>query len=656
MIQVTVRSLAGIGEVPSHRTSASKWLARNGISTFKVPVNGGEAEAVLLSDLPTPERLAYLRREIDQMHLDPGTYDDAAHEDFIHASPSRRERAERKAAVARVLVELGQSVPWSERLALVHEKFGTEGNSKPRLKALLKAVRGIDPINYAPALLDKYQGKEATAEIHPKAWSFFMTTIKRAAPEFPLIQAWRDTRDAAPKMGWGKVPSYSTFYRRWQELTVAQRFAARHGRKEAADRLAIPASRDKTTIGPLEWVSLDGRTKDFWVDFGDGRAVRPTFLALVDVASNRVLDWELARSENAAATVKLIKRTCERHGIFDRLYTDNGSAFAGHLVAGGNVFRFRNGGKKPEGVQPPGICKTMGIRLHFAMPANGKAKIAERTFATLSRVIDDRPEFAGAHAGHAPGASPGTGVIPVSLETALRVIEREVRRHNSETGRRSQGARGRSYEQMFRDGLAHRIARKPTARQLYLAGLVYHPVAVDQNGQVRRNTWKYGAPNTHNALIRFHGKGKRILLGREPDDFSAPALAFDEDGNLICEGIEPVTFGAYGSVNGIRDAARNRKAARTAVAAGEAANDYLNDQEFAAALAALDAPDPWPNNAPEGVVRGHFKSPVKASRRPAPKEDDTSETTPVFGGRSHLTAEHLRNLEADIAARAAKRF
>jgi putative transposase len=228
-------------------------------------------------------------------------------------------------------------------------------------------------------------------------------------------------------------------------------------------------------------------------------------LALVDVASNKMLDWELAPSENAVATVRVIKRTCERYGIFDQLYTDNGSAFAGHLVAGGNVHRFRNGGKEPQGVQPPGICKNMGIRLHFALPGNGQAKTAERKFASLSRVIDDRPEFNGCHAGHAPGPNPSADVVPVPVEIALAVIRREIDREDREPGRRSQGANGRSYDQVFNDGLAERISRRPTARQLYLSGLIYSPAAVDRFGQVRKTGWIYGSDTTQDTLLRFHG-------------------------------------------------------------------------------------------------------------------------------------------------------
>jgi putative transposase len=203
------------------------------------------------TDIPEPVRLAYLCRELDRLHLDPGNHDDAAHEAFMQAAPSRRDRAERRAAIARLLVSLGPAVKWSERVRLVHDKFGKQGASKPRLKAILTAVQGVDPINFAPALLDDYNGKTTKAEITPDAWRFFLTTIRDAAPEFPLIQAWRDTRDVGRKHGWD-VPSYPTVFRRWQGLTQAQRDAARHGRAEAAKRLAIPAARDKTSINALE--------------------------------------------------------------------------------------------------------------------------------------------------------------------------------------------------------------------------------------------------------------------------------------------------------------------------------------------------------------------------------------------------------------------
>lgn len=58
---------------------------------------------------------------------------------------------------------------------------------------------------------------------------------------------------------------------------------------------------------------------------------------------------------------------------------------------------------------------------------------------------------------------------------------------------------------MFLDRLAERTVRKPTARQLYLAGLIYKPVAVDRFGRVQVHGWTYGGASTQEALLPWHG-------------------------------------------------------------------------------------------------------------------------------------------------------
>ncbi|RVT83346.1 hypothetical protein DXV76_13965 [Rhodobacteraceae bacterium CCMM004] len=142
------------------------------------------------------------------------------------------------------------------------------------------------------------------------------------------------------------------------------------------------------------------------------------------------------------------------------------------------------------------------------------------------------------------------------------VLRREIARHNDETGRRSDGAGGRSYRQVFEDGLDRRVIRKATTRHLARAGLIYKPATVDRHGRVQLDTWTYGDPGSQEALLRH--RGKRILVGRNPDDFSVPAVAYDEDGRLIWDRIEPVIAGDYESADGIRTATRNRKAVRDA--------------------------------------------------------------------------------------------
>ena len=597
---------------------------------------------VRLADLPKPERRAWAEREAARTGLKPGVYDGTAHAAFLEAPASMRAAAERKAAIARLLLTEGAGLSWADRVSLVAERLGSAGVSKATLRRILAAVEGVDPINHAPALLAGHgTAAPAPAAMSDDAWRLFRGLIRDAGAEWPLRQAWRDVRDVKARFGWD-WPSYETVVRRWHALPTAERLALRHGTEAAVKALAQPVRRDKTSIAPLDWVSLDGRTLDFWVDWGDGRERRPVMLALVDVASDVVLGWELAESENAAATLRLLCRTVERHGIFDRLYTDNGSAFAGHVVAGGAVHKFRRRNRDERRPEPPGACRHLGIELTFALPGRGQSKAAERTFATLSRAIDDRPEFKGAHAGHAPGASPGPGVRSVPVAEALRIIEREVGRHNREPGRRSQGARGRSYEAVFKAGLKGRATRRATAAQLRLAGLVYKPAAVDRHGQVTVGGWTYGGPDTQDALLRHH-KRDRIWIGQDPADLSAPAVAFDPaTGRCICPRLEAIVPGAYGSLDGARTAARNAKAVRAAIAAAERAQETASDAELHAALAALDGggPDPAPQPARK-VVAGRFGAPLRA--RPAAEPGERpGEAVP---------AEFYRNMDRKLGLR-----
>lgn len=151
------------------------------------------------------------------------------------------------------------------------------------------------------------------------------------------------------------------------------------------------------------------------------------------------------------------------------------------------------------------------------------------------------------------------------------------------------------------------------------------------------DTWIYGGPDTQEYLLPYHKCEKGILLGRDPDDFSAPAIAWNEKHELICKGIMPVARGAYGSVDGVRDAKRNRKAARVAVQAADA-NSYLSNAEFEAAMAAIPTPEA-PIPAPETVVAGRFAGSLKLQK-------------PKVAARTTAPAipdEYLKNFDAYLA-------
>ncbi|CUX79371.1 MAG: Mu family bacteriophage transposase [Roseibaca calidilacus] len=614
-----VKELLGVGAIPRDKTSARKWLERNGITVHRQPCPGGERLVIDPAELPQPELQAFAAALGPKDGRAQGEWDGDAWEAFLAAAPTRRADAERKAKIACALQQLRDSgVKWADCHGRLSAQFNGDMLSVASLKRLLAALKGVDQINYAPALLTAHTGRTVEAEMSEAAWKFFLKTIHLAHQDFPIIQAWRDTRDVAQKQGW-RWPAYETVNRRWKALPYTERLTARVGQKEAQKRLSQPVLRDKTSIHALEWVSLDGRTLDFFIEGTNGSPLRPTFLALVDVASTKILGWKLASAEDAATTKALIVETVRKYGLFDKLYTDNGRAFAGNLIAGGNPTHFRKKRKLEVGTTPPGVCALLGIKMHFALPRNGRAKEAERTFRTLSRSIDDRPEFKGAHAGHSVGEKPDSSITPVTFEFARSVITREVERHNTETGRRNQGANGRSYDQQFNDLMAGRVLRKATEQQLYHASLTYEWRAVDLNGRIKINNWVYGDHTSVNALMPHHEKKKKVLFGYDPTNFSAPGVAYDESMRLICADIAHVKRGDYDSSEGVQQASKNKKAARKAAQEADAATNLLAVNEYQQLLAELDeggcdtASTEVENSK---VVAGHFASPLRGSKKP----------------------------------------
>ena len=67
----------------------------------------------------------------------------------------------------------------------------------------------------------------------------------------------------------------------------------------------------------------------------------------------------------------------------------------------------------------------------------------------------------------------------------------------------------------------------------------------------------------------------------------------------------------------------NGKAARAAVAAGVEANNYLEDAEFKALLAQLDAPDGETFDTSEQVVAPGFGAPLRATHSSAKPSQET---------------------------------
>ena len=277
-----VANLVGIEGLPSSPFSIRKWLVRKA-----VPIAGeGKRFTFQLSDLPAPVRRAVLEREAARAGLEPGVYDEEAHEELMRATSGMRAKAERLAEIARfALTRRKAGMARAEVFAAARAQFGAECTSDASLDRLSRRVDGVDPVNFAPALLDGYSraGAPKTTISH-EAWAVFEGNLKGAFKTHRFIAAYNDLVAIAKLNGWA-WPSYPTIWRRFKALPKAEQIAIREGR-DAAHKAPYQAQlRDSSGLRAMEWVVLDGRTVDVWVTWEDGAVIRPTVIGLVDQAS-----------------------------------------------------------------------------------------------------------------------------------------------------------------------------------------------------------------------------------------------------------------------------------------------------------------------------------------------------------------------------------
>lgn len=205
MTLVLVRSILGVGGLPSDRTSATRWLAARDVPVVVADGDGRKPEAVSLFDLPASVRRAYELRKAEAEGQEPRDYDDEAQARLLNATPAMQEAARRKAEIARLLTRAGATAAGglsAELIRAAREKFGGKGTDQMTLRRILRAVDGVAPINFAPALLPDYKRDTAPrADMSPEVWSFFLTLLRDAYRDWPLTCAYDDVLDVAAKNG-----------------------------------------------------------------------------------------------------------------------------------------------------------------------------------------------------------------------------------------------------------------------------------------------------------------------------------------------------------------------------------------------------------------------------------------------------------------------
>lgn len=507
--------------------------------------------------------------------------------DKVKAEAQRRLRAiDRIEALERT----GQT-----RSAALAGVAGSAGVSTATLWNWLGFIAGVPTQDRLPRLAPRRTGGGCEAEIDDKAWQVFKSDYLR--PEKPtMASCYCRLRAYAEPLGL-EIPHLKTLQRRL-EREVDRRVII--SRRQGADALrqVVPAQQ-RTVAGmqALELVNIDGHKWDVFVRFpaknGEPeRIARPMMIAIQDVMSRKFLAWRIGATESAVQTRLVFADLFRDWGIPEGCLLDNGRAFASKWITGGAANRFRFKIKEED---PQGLLTSFGVKIHWATPYRGQSKPIERAFRDLCDAGAKHPAFAGAYTGNTPLAKPENyGDRAVDLAVFVKVIDRVMAAHNAKLGRRTESARGGSFDQAFEASYSAHPIRRATAEQLRMALLAAEKVTADRNtGAIRFYENRYWA-EALNAVA-----GERVVVRFDPDNLSDEIHVYAMDGRFLATApaIDATGFlDVEAAKTRARQEAELRKATRRAV--------EMENLLSAAQLAAL-LPDDEPEDTAQtpGVTR-----------------------------------------------------
>ncbi len=499
--------------------------------------------------------------------------------DTVKAEAQRRQRA---LETVEALERSGQT-----RTAAIAAVAAAEAVSKATIWSWISLVAGVRSIDRLPRLAPHRNGGGAEAEIHNEAWLMFKSDYLR--PERPTfsscwhrVRAWAEPRGIA-------IPHVKTFQRRLEREVDGRVIIARRQGVEALRAVLPPQQRTVAGMEALELVNIDGHKWDVFVRWPDGRIARPMMVAIQDIMSRKFLGWRVGQTESVALTRLAFADVFRNWGVPQGCLLDNGRAFASKAITGGAKTRFRFS-IRPE--DPTGLLTALGVEIHWATPYRGQSKPIERGFRDLCDAGAKHPAFAGAYTGNRPDAKPENyGNKAIELDVFIAVINRVMAAHNARPGRRTETARGGSFDQAFEASYARSAIRRATAEQMRMALLAADQVSTDR---------KSGA-------INFHGNrywnealagvaGDKVTIRFDPDDLHRDLHVYGLDGRYLCDA-EAIDAAGFLDMASAKARARQEAELRRKTRELEALEGLISADRLAAMLPDDDPGEAGPSPA-----------------------------------------------------------
>lgn len=449
-----------------------------------------------------------------------------------------------------------------------------------------KRIANREPNQWPMALVPDYgRNGRRPVEVPPEIMAMIEgewgTTSKPA-----LKPIYRRAQKVAAARGL-TLPSYPTILRRIDALPRLQKILMREG--ERGLDAAIPSMRrDYTGLSLHQMWNSDGRMADVHCRWPDGHVGRPVVVAFLDLRSRVFVGWAIGKSESAnlvrQALADALRRT---KAVPQRLYLDNGRAFASKEITGGQPTRYRF---KVNEDDETGLATLLHAKVTWATPYNGKAKPIESAWNVVAENVDKRREFVGAYCGNAPHNKPETHDTSkaVPIELYERILREEIEAYHQRE-HRGDGMEGQSPMQVYERLSPDCIAVQPTELQLKCCLLTAQQVTLTREREIVVLGNRYGS----DELLALNSKGP-FTARYDPQDSTRPVHLFDGERFLM----EVPLIAKTGFLD--RDAAQEFKRANNA--RKRAVREQVRSQHEMDKARSWDAALQGDTPAPDGAV------------------------------------------------------
>ncbi|ARR54771.1 hypothetical protein HY78_15670 [Rhizorhabdus wittichii DC-6] len=595
--------------------TAERWAIRKGDHglplTRKRAGRGGGLE-YHVSLLPTEARNALATKLA--LSAMPEAANDAPQVDqawdwYGRQSESVKAEAARRLAIIRD-IERSMEGGATKTNAICHA-ISQWGGSPATIHNWFAEIKSVAPRDRLPYLASRRVGGGKEVEIDPAAWQILKSDYLR--PEQPTFAScyYRLLEDYAQPRGI-ELPHPRTLQRRLErEVERSLKIAKRKGRE--ALRQSLPSQRRSIDdLHAMEGVNIDGHVFDVFVRWPDGRVGRPVMVGIQDIYSRKLLAWRIGETESTLLTRLAFADLFQNWGIPLECVLDNGRAFASKAITGGAASRYRF---KIKDTDPTGVLTALGVRIHWAMPYRGSSKPIERAWRDMCDDIAKHPAMSGAYTGNRPDAKPENyreRAIPIA--DFVEHVRRRIAALNARVGRRSEAAKGASFDAAFSASYATAPIGKATAEQMRLALLVAEDRSCDRdNGAITLDGNRYWTPELHNFA------GKKVMVRFDPDNLHSEIHVYRKTGEYLCTAPVIAATGFFdraGAIQRAKEEANLRRKWREA----EQAHDLLSAKKIAELYAEPRQPYPAPSSSVVRPVRHRGQTAAALKPAPAPAE------------------------------------